>query len=212
MRGDAAEEALLASAAALIERHGIDSDAELGPLFESAAPDADPAVIKRLRQMFEAGAWVLLESAIADLPADLRWLFESGAVTLEQLTAIHLALGVTSVADLAAAVGERSLGAVEGVGPQVEAAVAAALPLLRVSIPRIPLGRATAVVEPILDALRAVPGVRWAHTTGSLRRGEDMVGDIEIVASAADPSAAMAQVIPLGDQGHWLHRSERRMT
>jgi DNA polymerase (family 10) len=211
MRGDAAEEALLASAAALVERHGIDADAELGPLFESPVPDADSAVIKRLRQMFEAGGWVLLESAIADLPADLRWLFESGAVTLEQLTAIHLALGVTSVADLAAAVGERSLGAVEGVGPQVEAAVAAALPLLRVSIPRIPLGRATAVVEPILSALRAVPGVRWAHTTGSLRRGEDMVGDIEIVASAADPAAAMAQVIPLGDQGHWLHRSERRI-
>jgi DNA polymerase (family X) len=211
MRGDAAEEALLASAAALVERHGIDADAELGPLFESPVPDADPAVIKRLRQMFEAGGWVLLESAIADLPADLRWLFESGAVTLEQLTAIHLALGVTSVADLAAAVGERSLGAVEGVGPQVEAAVAAALPLLRVSIPRIPLGRATAVVEPILSALRGVPGVRWAHTTGSLRRGEDMVGDIEIVASAADPAAAMAQVIPFGDQGHWLHRSERRI-
>jgi DNA polymerase (family 10) len=211
MRGDAAEEALLASAASLVERHGIDSDADLGPLFESPPADADPAVLKRLRQMFEAGGWVLLESAIADLPADLRWLFESGAVTLEQLTAIHLTLGVTSVADLAAAVGERALGAVEGVGPQVEAAVAAALPLLRVSIPRIPLGRATAVAEPILAALRAVPGVRWAHTTGSLRRGEDLVGDIEILAATADPAPAMAQMSLLGDDGHWLHRSERRI-
>jgi DNA polymerase (family 10) len=211
MRGDAAEEALLASAASLVERHGIDSDADLGPLFESPPADADPAVLKRLRQMFEAGGWVLLESAIADLPADLRWLFESGAVTLEQLTAIHLTLGVTSVADLAAAVGERALGAVEGVGPQVEAAVAAALPLLRVSIPRIPLGRATAVAEPILAALRAVPGVRWAHTTGSLRRGEDLVGDIEILAATADPAPALAQMSLLGDDGHWLHRSERRI-
>jgi DNA polymerase (family 10) len=161
--------------------------------------------------MFEAGGWVLLESAIADLPADLRWLFESGAVTLEQLTAIHRSLGVTSVADLAAAVGERRLGAVEGVGPQVEAAVAAALPLLRVSIPRIPLGRATAAAEPILAALRAVPGVRWAYTTGSLRRGEDMVGDVEIVASAVDPAPAIAQVILLGDERRWLHRSDRRI-
>jgi DNA polymerase (family 10) len=211
MRGDAAEEALLASAAMLVERHRIDSDAELGPLFDSPAADADPAVLKRLRQMFEAGGWVLLESAIADLPADLRWLFESGAVTLEQLTAIHRSLGVTSVADLAAAVGERRLGAVEGVGPQVEAAVAAALPLLRVSIPRIPLGRATAAAEPILAALRAVPGVRWAYTTGSLRRGEDMVGDVEIVASAVDPAPAIAQVILLGDERRWLHRSDRRI-
>src|SRR5258707_10813651 len=183
MRGDTAEETVLAAAAALARERAIESDNDLAPLFSAPPPNVDPDVIKRLRQMFEAGGWVLLESAIADLPADLRWLFESGAVTLEQLTAIHRSLGVTSVADLAAAVGERRLGAVEGVGPQVEAAVAAALPLLRVSIPRIPLGRATAVAEPILAALRAVPGVRWAHTTGSLGRGEDMVGDGEIRAS-----------------------------
>jgi DNA polymerase (family 10) len=211
MRGDAAEEALLASAAGLVERHAIDADDDLGPLFQSPPADTDPEVLKRLRQMFEAGGWVLLESAIADLPADLRWLFESGAVTLEQLTAIHRSLGATSVADLTAAVAERALGDVEGVGPQVEAAVAAALPLLRVSIPRIPLGRATAVVEPILAALRSVPGVRWAHPAGSLRRGQDTVGDIEVVASCVDPADAMAQVIPLGDEGRWLHRSEGRI-
>jgi DNA polymerase (family X) len=202
---------VLAGAAALVQQHHVESDAELGPLFESPPTDANPDALKRLRQMFEAGGWVLVESAIADLPADLRWLFESGAVTLEQLTAIQRSLGVTSVADLAAAVGERALGAVEGVGPQVEGAVAAALPRLRMSIPRIPLGRATAVAEPILAALRAVPGVRWAHTTGSLRRGQDTVGDIEIVASSVDPEPAMAQVISLGDGGRWLHRSDRRI-
>lgn len=202
---------MLAGAAALVQEHHIESDADLGPLFESPPANANPDVLKRLRQMFEAGGWVLVESAIADLPADLRWLFESGAVTLEQLTAIQRSLGVTSVADLAAAVGERALGTVEGVGPQVEGAVAAALPLLRMSIPRIPLGRATAVAEPILAALRTVPGVGWAYTTGSLRRGQDTVGDIEIVASSVDPEPAMAQVISLGDGGRWLHRSDRRI-
>jgi DNA polymerase (family 10) len=38
-----------------------------------------------------------------------------------------------------------------------------------------------------------------------------MVGDVEIVASVVDPAPAMAQVIPFGDQGRWLHRSERRI-
>jgi DNA polymerase (family 10) len=202
---------VLAGAAALVQDHHIESEADLGPLFESPPADANPDALKRLRQMFEAGGWVLVESAIADLPADLRWLFESGAVTLEQLTAIQRSLGVTSVADLTAAVGERALGTIEGVGPQVESAVAAALPLLRMSIPRIPLGRATAVAEPILAALRTVPGIRWAYTTGSLRRGQDTVGDIDIVASTADPEPAMAEVISLGDGGRWLHRSDRRI-
>jgi len=211
MRGDAAEEVLLERAAALARQHDIDSDDSLGPLFESPPGEADPEVLKRLRQMFEAGGWVLLESAIADLPADLRWLFESGAVTLEQLTAIHRSLGATSVADLAAAVAEHALAGVDGVGPEVEAAVAAALPMLRVSIPRIPLGRATAVVDPLVAALRAVPGVRWAHPVGSLRRGQDTVGDLEIVASCADPAPAIAQLMSVGDEARWLHCSERRV-
>ena len=92
LRGDAAEEALLERAAALVTQYRIDSDDQLGPLFQSAE-HADPEVMRRLRQMFEAGGWVLLESAIADLPADLRWLFESGAVTLEQLAAIYRSRG-----------------------------------------------------------------------------------------------------------------------
>src|SRR5439155_2049839 len=145
MRGDGAEEALLERAAVLVTQHGIESDDHLGPLFQSPSANTDPEVIRRLRQMFEAGGWVLLESAIADLPADLRWLFESGAVTLEQLAAIHRSRGAMSVADLSAAVTDGALAHVDGVGPEVAAAVAAALPLLRASIPRIPLGRATSI-------------------------------------------------------------------
>src|SRR4051812_13499084 len=168
MRGDSVEQTLLSNAAALVGDRGIDSDADLGPLFDSPPPEADPEVIKRLRQMYEAGGWVLVESAIADLPADLRWLFESEAVTLEQLAAIHRALGITALAELSAAVTENALACVEGIGPEVEARIASALPSLRRSIPRIPLGRAAAIAEPILNELRAVPGVAWAHPIGSL--------------------------------------------
>ena len=70
--------------------------------------------------MFEAGAWVLFESAIADLPADLRWLFESGAVSLEQLALLHEQRGVTALADLAAAVDEQTIRSVDGLDETVE--------------------------------------------------------------------------------------------
>src|SRR4051812_36549756 len=131
MRGDRHEAALWARAIDLVRAHNINSEEDAGPLFEDPPADADPQVRKRLRQMYEAGGWVLVESAIADLPADLRWLFESGAVTIEQLAAIHHVIGATSAADLADAVREQKLRAIEGLGAEVEAAVAAALPALR---------------------------------------------------------------------------------
>jgi len=155
----------------LVRANHIESDGDAGPLFDNPPPGSDPEVLRRLRQMYEAGGWVLVESAIADLPADLRWLFESGAVTIEQLAEIHRELGVISAADIAAAAREHKLRALPGVGVEVEAAIVDTLPALRARVPRIPIGRAVDLAEHVLEALHAVPGVEWAVPVGSLRRG-----------------------------------------
>jgi len=209
IRGDAREQAIYTRAAALVRSRGIASEADLGPLFEQPVPDADPDSLKRLRQVYEAGGWVLLESTVADLPADLRWLYESGAVTLEQLGALHASCGVTSIPDIVAVLREGSLRECSGLPAAAEQAIADALPTLRGAVPRIPLGRAIAITEPLLHILRTVPAVRWAERVGSLRRGEDTVGDIELLAPAADPTEALAQLRSLPDI-RVLHQSERR--
>ena len=211
MRGDASEAALWIRALDLVRAHGIESDADTGPLFESPPAGSDPEVLRRLRQMYEAGGWVLVESAIADLPADLRWLFESGAVTIEQLAEIHAALGVTAAADLAAAVSANKLRALPGFDASVETAIKATLPSLRGRIPRIPLGRASSAAATLLEPLRAMPGVEWATPVGSLRRGQDTVGDIEILAQTDRPGAAIDALLTQPSASHVLHRSERRL-
>ena len=161
--------------------------------------------------MYEAGGWVLLESAIADLPVDLRWLFESGAVTIEQLAALHGALGVTTAADLRAVVRREAVRKVPGLDVAVESAIAAALPTLRASVPRVPLGRAIAIASPFLSRLRELPGVEWAEFTGGVRRGEDMVGDIELVAAAHDAASVFDALLELPDLTRCLHRGPRRL-
>jgi DNA polymerase (family 10) len=211
IRGDAAEQALFARAVAVVRRRGIESDADLGPLLNNPPPDVEADVLTRLQQMFQSAAWVLLESSIADLPADLRWLFESGAVTMEQLAALHGALGVTSAADLGAAVHDRAVRAVTGLDEAVEEAIGQALPALRAAIPRIALGRAMGIAEPILDRLRALSGVQWALPAGSLRRGQETVGDIELVAATVDPSSAIEDLSHLPEVVRLLHRSPQRV-
>jgi DNA polymerase (family 10) len=192
------------------EQH-IDSDADLEPLIRNPPEHIDGDMLTRLEHMYESAAWVLLESAIADLPADLRWLFESGAVTVEQLAAVHQALGAMTATDLRAAVEEHAVRRISGLDESVETAIAEALPTLRTAIPRFALGRAIAVVDPILARLRSLPGLDWATPGGSLRRGQDTVGDIEIVASAADPVPAIGDLTGLADVTRVLHRSERRL-
>src|SRR5438105_4746336 len=97
IRGDDAEQAHYARAAELVRSRQIATDSDLGALLEQPPPDTDHDLLTRLRHMYDAGAWVLVESALSDLPADLRWLYESGAVTIEQLAALHRKLGATTV-------------------------------------------------------------------------------------------------------------------
>jgi len=194
-----------------VRTHGIDSDVNLGDLLEQPPADADADVLQRLRHMYESAAWVLLESAIADLPMDLRWLFESGAVSVDQLAALHRALGVTSAADLRAAVFDGAIRGVTGLNESIERAIASALPDLRRTVPRLALGRAVALAQPILERLRSTAGVVWASPAGSLRRGEDTVGDVELVAATTLPADAITQLLSLPDVIRCLHRSERRV-
>jgi DNA polymerase (family 10) len=193
-----------------VRARNIDSDADLGPLVYEPPAGIHSGVLTQLRYMYDAGAWVLLESAIADLPADLRWLYESGAVSIEQLGAIHRNLGATSAADLGAILGSRAIRALPGFEAATEANIAAALPGLRKAIPRLPLGRAMSIAAPILSKLRQTQGVQSAGVVGSLRRGHDSTGDIELVAPAEDTTAALAGLAQLPDT-RVLHRSERRI-
>jgi DNA polymerase (family 10) len=190
IRGDTAEAIVFTDAAALVTAHAILTDNDLGTLLEDPPAGATDAAMRVLRQIHESAGWVVLESALADLPGDLRRLFESGAVTIEQLAALHHELDVTAAGDIALGVASGALRNVPNIGPEIEAAIAAALPLMRDARSRIPLGRALGLVEPLLERLRSLGSVRWAHPIGSLRRGQDTVGDVEIVAATDDAEAA----------------------
>ena len=211
IRGDAAGADLFTRARSVVAGGRIHSDADLEPLLQSPPVGVDPDILRQLRYMFEAGGWVLRESAIADLPGDLRWLYESGAVTIEQLTVLCRALAPTSTADLLAELRRHSIRALPGFDQAVEDAIAAALPTLRQATPRLSLGRAVAIADQAMTRLREAPGVDPPVLAGSIRRGEDTVGDIEIVAAAVDPAPAIEALLALPDVARVLHRSERRL-
>lgn len=194
-----------------MQERRIGAESELGSVLQAPPPEVDVEVFRQLRFIHEAGGWVLLESALADLPADLRWLFESGAVTLAQLVELHRTLGITSAADLAGELRRDAVRRVPGFDPGIEAAVAHALKSLRGPIPRIPLGRAKSLADPFLALLRGHPGILWAEPVGSLRRGQDSVGDIEIVAPATDPLLAFDAALAMPDITRCLHRGPRRL-
>jgi DNA polymerase (family 10) len=211
IRGDAREVSCLAAMSALIRTAHLETNADLARFVSSPPSSLPDDLLRQLTELHQTGAWVHFEKAVVDLPADLRWLFESGAVTLRQLSVMHQALGATSLFDFFTAVRRGDIGRLPEMDAAVSDAIADALPTLRTHTPRIPIGQALAVAEPILSWLRSGPGVTWAQPAGSLRRGQESVGDIEIVVQTATPAPLLDALAVRPEVEHVMLRSADRL-
>jgi DNA polymerase (family 10) len=136
---------------------------------------------------------------------------ESGAITLDELIALHRSTGVTTAADLANLLRHRRLAAIPHLDPTLSDRIANALPHLRARERRISLGRAATIAEPILEFLRAMPHVNWAEPVGSLRRGHDLIGDVEIVASVEDPAGVLQAITAMDNVERVRQRAARQV-
>jgi DNA polymerase (family X) len=98
--------------------------------------------------------------------------------------------GVATVADLKRIIEDGSILTVPRMGEKTVENIKKSLEFARTSGVRLPLGLASQIAELVMTRLRAVKGVAEVVAAGSLRRGRDTIGDIDLLAMAADPAAA----------------------
>ncbi len=108
-------------------------------------------------------------------------------------------LGVVSLEDLKeAAQGERIRG-LKGLGPKVEENVLARLAGLKdpddLSRGRVLLSKARPVAEALAQALREHPAARQVEVAGSVRRWAETCKDIDIIATAEEPTALAEHLV-----------------
>jgi DNA polymerase (family 10) len=100
---------------------------------------------------------------------------------------LHDRLGVNTVVQLHRAAQQGRVHDVPGFGERTEQRILEATAALLHAPRRFKLIEARTVADDLLGFLRAVPGVEQALAAGSLRRGRDTVGDLDLlVCSAAD--------------------------
>jgi DNA polymerase (family 10) len=116
-------------------------------------------------------------------PKKARLLFETAAI--DSLERLRSALDAGVLREL------------KGFGPKAEENLRRGLSFA--SEPeRMLLPEAKALAAPLLQAVRGFPGVARAELAGSLRRGRETVGDIDLLAAAADGGAVVERFVKLG--------------
>src|SRR5690606_20575663 len=129
------------------------------------------------------------------IPLGLLDIIKIKGIGAKQAAALWRDLGVSDVAELQAAVEDGRIASAAGFGQKTALRMAKAIEAYHRNSGRTPLGSVDAVIQPLRARLAAVPGVERLEVAGSYRRRRDSVGDVDFVASAADPSALVAALV-----------------
>jgi DNA polymerase (family 10) len=104
---------------------------------------------------------------------------------------LHSELGVTNLTELDQAIKEQRLRTIKGLGKRTEENLTAALRRFKGKEERAPIDVALRVAEALLEELRQSDLVTEAAYCGSLRRGKETIGDLDLLATGPDPGAIM---------------------
>lgn len=152
-------------------------------------PDIGATLQDKIVELVTTGDIGALRRLAERVPEGLAAIAALAGVGPKRAMAMHAALGVRDLAELEEAARAGRLRDVPGLGPGLERGIAAQLG--RAPAPggedRVERGRALSLAEAVAADLRAADPHARVEVAGSLRRGKETIGDIDIVAGTRRP-------------------------
>ena len=154
-------------------------------------PRIGDALASQIKQLYLTGESSVLNGLRKEFPAGVIELSTVAGLSVEKIKQLDEA-GISSVAQLKAAAETGRLESLKGFGPKTAQRL-----LAQISTPvqkpkrRLYLHHAWNTADQVIEYLKAIDGLVDVSVAGSLRRWEETVGVIDIVASAKDPSAVI---------------------
>ena len=149
-------------------------------------PGIGKSTAERIGQFLETGTIDILVELEAKLPRGLPDLLGIPGMGPKKVAAVHRELKVGGLDDLKRVIESGALEKLAGFGPTSVRKIAEGIAFLETSGGRTPLGIARPVAGAIVEGLAWVDGVRRVVIAGSLRRGVETIGDVDILCEAAD--------------------------
>ncbi len=142
---------------------------------------------KKLVELVATGKLEYYEELKAATPAGLVALLEIPGLGPKKIKALHDELGIESVEQLEKACKEDKVAQLKGFGEKTQTNIIEGIKRRRDYASRHLLSEALPIAERLLEALRSHPDIIRTSTAGSLRRHREIIGDIDLLASAKRP-------------------------
>ncbi len=139
---------------------------------------------EKIREYLRVGKIAEFEDLFSQIPTGVMQIMRIPTVGPKTVAILWKEGNVTTVEDLKKRIEEKSLIGLPGLGEKKLAKILENLAHLQTSAGRIRLGEAMPVATEIVQFLKSIPHVQDAQFCGSLRRGKETIGDIDIAVSA----------------------------
>jgi DNA polymerase (family 10) len=174
-------------AASAIEQLDIDIDQAVAEGRHKAIPGVGDAISKKIEELVNTGKLVYLERLRAEVPAGLIEMLSVPEIGPKTAMLLHRELGISSVQELKEAASDHRLRSVKGFGQKAEDRILDGIKVLESRGTRMLLGDALSVAEAYVEYLRERLSIDTISMCGSLRRGKETIGDIDILVGTREP-------------------------
>jgi DNA polymerase (family 10) len=160
-------------------------------------PNVGAATAGKIVEFLRTGQIAAVERLREKIPAGVRELTTIPNLGPKKAIVLHRELGVSSIAELVAAIEAGRLAELKGFGPKSGEKIMHGIELLASHGGRVFVSTAMGVAELMVEGISAVPGCVGATYAGSLRRMRETIGDIDILAAAEESGPLMERFVEL---------------
>jgi DNA polymerase (family X) len=194
--GDVFRIRIYEKAARAIAGHAGDVS-QLGPADLQRIPGVGKSIAQKVGEITETGTFAELERLRADIPDGVLALTRIPALGPKRALQLSTELQVSSPAELRDAITGGRLAGLRGFGSKSEEKLLRGIELLEAAGGRVLLDVAAQTAARVVAAVSAVPGCVRCQYAGSLRRYRETIGDVDVLAAAAESAPLMAALTSL---------------
>ena len=154
-------------------------------------PNIGASMADHIKEYLDTGHVGRLDELARQVPQTLVALLQIPGLGPKKIMAVHENLGVKSMDDLKRVVDSGQLAKLPGMGQKTADRIRQGMAFLEQASQRVPLGAARPIALDLIERIREFPEVQQVESAGSMRRGKESVGDVDILCVAPAGSDAV---------------------
>ena len=173
-------------------------------------PGIGSGMAEHIKEYLATGKIGRREELLEQVPATLVQLLQIPGLGPKKVMAVHKQLGVKTMEDLKRVLDSGELANLPGMGAKTAERVRQGIRFIEKARTRVPLGAARPVAQALAAQVGKFPGVQQVEPAGSMRRGLETVGDVDILCIAPAGSDAVDRFTKLPEVERVLAAGETK--